>query len=242
MASAVIGGLVASGRSAASILVVEPFEAQRERLRSAHGVNAIAAADASLAQAALVVWAVKPQLFRRGRRALRAHIGQRAAAERDGGHPQRRDRAAAGTERVVRAMPNTPALIGQGIAGLYARAAVTAADRALVEQVLAPTGRDAVGRARGRPRRRDRAVGLGPGLRLLLRRGDDRGRRRDGPVRRAGQAARAGRRSPGRPNSRAARASRPNCCASASRPRAERRTPRSPRSKPQASRRRSSGR
>ena len=64
MASAVIGGLVASGRSAASIVVVEPFEAQRERLRSAHGVNAIAAADASLAQAALVVWAVKPQLFR----------------------------------------------------------------------------------------------------------------------------------------------------------------------------------
>jgi pyrroline-5-carboxylate reductase len=48
--------------------------------------------------------------------------------------------AAAGTERVVRAMPNTPALIGRGIAGLYARDAVTAADRALVEQVLAPTG------------------------------------------------------------------------------------------------------
>jgi len=41
---------------------------------------------------------------------------------------------------VVRAMPNTPALIGQGIAGLYARSAVTAGDRALVEQVLAPTG------------------------------------------------------------------------------------------------------
>ncbi len=38
-------------------------------------------------------------------------------------------------------MPNTPALIGQGIAGLFARAAVTAGDRALVEQVLGPTGR-----------------------------------------------------------------------------------------------------
>jgi pyrroline-5-carboxylate reductase len=37
-------------------------------------------------------------------------------------------------------MPNTPALIGQGIAGLFARAAVTADDKALVEQVLAPTG------------------------------------------------------------------------------------------------------
>jgi pyrroline-5-carboxylate reductase len=47
---------------------------------------------------------------------------------------------ATGSERVVRAMPNTPALIGQGIAGLYARAAVDAAGRAAVEQLLAPTG------------------------------------------------------------------------------------------------------
>ena len=38
-------------------------------------------------------------------------------------------------------MPNTPALIGQGIAGLFARDAVTVADRAEVEAVLAPTGR-----------------------------------------------------------------------------------------------------
>ena len=48
---------------------------------------------------------------------------------------------ATGSERVVRSMPNTPALIGQGIAGLYARGAVTAADKATVEAVLAPTGR-----------------------------------------------------------------------------------------------------
>jgi len=48
---------------------------------------------------------------------------------------------ASGSERVVRAMPNTPALIGQGIAGLYAREAVTAAERLQVEAVLAPTGR-----------------------------------------------------------------------------------------------------
>ena len=49
--------------------------------------------------------------------------------------------AKTGSERIVRAMPNTPALIGKGIAGLFARAAVSAGDRARVEQVLAPTGR-----------------------------------------------------------------------------------------------------
>ena len=48
---------------------------------------------------------------------------------------------ATGASRVVRGMPNTPALIGQGITGLHASAAVTADDRALVEQLLQPTGR-----------------------------------------------------------------------------------------------------
>ena len=42
--------------------------------------------------------------------------------------------------RIVRSMPNTPALIGRGIAGLWATPAATAEDRACVERVLAPTG------------------------------------------------------------------------------------------------------
>jgi pyrroline-5-carboxylate reductase len=37
-------------------------------------------------------------------------------------------------------MPNTPALIGRGIAGLYARDAVSTAERDQVEALLAPTG------------------------------------------------------------------------------------------------------
>jgi pyrroline-5-carboxylate reductase len=45
-----------------------------------------------------------------------------------------------GTENVVRAMPNTPALIGQGMTGLFARDAVDAGGRKLVEQVLDATG------------------------------------------------------------------------------------------------------
>jgi pyrroline-5-carboxylate reductase len=47
---------------------------------------------------------------------------------------------ASGSARVVRSMPNTPALIGRGIAGLFATPAVSADERARVEQVLAPTG------------------------------------------------------------------------------------------------------
>jgi len=140
MASALIGGLLKAGRSPVDVLVVEPFEAQRAKLAQAFGVVPQAQADAALARAGTVVWAVKPQLFAeaaapcapfvRGALHLSVMAGIRSGAIV----------RATGAERVVRAMPNTPALIGQGIAGLFAREAVSAAGRVEVEQLLAPTG------------------------------------------------------------------------------------------------------
>jgi len=140
MASAILGGLLRAGRPAADFVVVEPVEAQRQHLQQAFGVRCLAAVDASLAEVQLLVWAVKPQLF--GEAA--APLQQRAAGALQLSVMAgiRSDCVArlTGSERVVRAMPNTPALIGQGIAGLFARDAVSGADRALVEAVLAPTG------------------------------------------------------------------------------------------------------
>ena len=144
MASALIGGLIRAGRSPADILVVEPFEAQRDKLQTDFGLRCLAAADPTLADAALVVWAVKPQLFAQAaapckpfvagalQLSVMAGIRSETMAQALGQAP---DHA-----RIVRSMPNTPALIGRGIAGLYARPAVSAAERALVEQVLTPTG------------------------------------------------------------------------------------------------------
>jgi pyrroline-5-carboxylate reductase len=141
MASAVIGGLVASGRAADSILVVDPGEAQRTSLQTRFGVRALAAADASLAEATLVVWAVKPQLFHAAAAPCQPWVGQALHLSVMAGIRSGTIAAAVGTERVVRAMPNTPALIGQGISGLFARAAVRTEERTQVEAVLAPTGR-----------------------------------------------------------------------------------------------------
>ncbi len=140
MASAIIGGLVAGGRPGASILVIEPFEEQRERLRAAHGVRVTGAADAALAAAALVVWAVKPQSFREAVAPCASHVGRALQLSVMAGIRSDAIAAATGSERVVRAMPNTPALIGRGLAGLYARDAVSADDRASAEQVLSSTG------------------------------------------------------------------------------------------------------
>jgi pyrroline-5-carboxylate reductase len=140
MAAALIGGLIKSGRSPGSILVVEPFEAQREKLSQAFGIAPLAVADQRLAQAATVVWAVKPQLFREAAAPCAAHVGGALQLSVMAGIRSDAIVAATGSERVVRAMPNTPALIGRGIAGLFAREAVGAAERTEVDSLLAATG------------------------------------------------------------------------------------------------------
>ena len=144
MASALIGGLVRAGRSPADVLVIEPVQAQRDKLSADFGVRTASAAGPALAEAGLVVWAVKPQLFAEaaapcalqvaGALQMSVMAGIRCASI------ARAIGVAPGAARIVRSMPNTPALIGRGIAGLYATPAVTAAERALVEQLLAPTG------------------------------------------------------------------------------------------------------
>jgi pyrroline-5-carboxylate reductase len=140
MASALIGGLLKSGRAATEVLVVEPWAEQRARLRAEFGLDALEQATPALSAAGLVVWAVKPQSFREAAVACAPHVAAATQLSVMAGIRSDAIVGATGAERVVRAMPNTPALIGQGIAGLYARPAVDAAGRAAVEALLAPTG------------------------------------------------------------------------------------------------------
>jgi len=140
MASAIIGGLRKNGRDGSTIVVVDPGETQRAKLAGDFGVRTLAAADASLVQASLVVWAVKPQFFAAAAAPCAAHVSNALQLSVMAGIRSDAIARASGSERVVRAMPNTPALIGRGISGLYARAAVGASERAQVDAVLAPTG------------------------------------------------------------------------------------------------------
>ncbi|RCW71495.1 pyrroline-5-carboxylate reductase [Pseudorhodoferax soli] len=140
MASAIIGGLVRQGLPAARVRVVEPFAETRAKLLADHGVQALEHAGPALADAGLVVWAVKPQVFAEAAAPVRAHAA--GALHLSVAAGIRSDSIARwlGSERIVRAMPNTPALVGLGMTGLFARDAVSAADRAQVEQVVATTG------------------------------------------------------------------------------------------------------
>src|SRR5262245_42734793 len=140
MASAIIGGLVRNGTPPGRVSVIEPDDAQRDKLKRDFGIEALAAADASLARAQLVVWAVKPQSFQAAAAPCAAHVRGAVQLSVMAGIRSAAITGATGSTRVVRAMPNTPALIGQGITGLFALPAVNAAERETVQALLAPTG------------------------------------------------------------------------------------------------------
>jgi pyrroline-5-carboxylate reductase len=146
MASALIGGLVAKECAVASIRVVEPNADARARLAAAHPGIALfdAAGEAAVTGADIVVVAVKPQQMRAAAAALAPFVvGDRrpvvltiAAGIRIADLA----RWLGGSPRIVRAMPNTPALIGRGISGVFAPAGVDAAGRALAAAVLGAAG------------------------------------------------------------------------------------------------------
>ena len=140
MASAIIGGLLKQGWPVSHIEVVEPFDEARAKLSSQFGITAQARAGSFLTRADLVVWAVKPQTFKDA--AAQTQVHTQAALHLSVAAGIRSDTIAQwlGSERVVRAMPNTPALIGKGITALFARAAVNEPDKALANQVLGSTG------------------------------------------------------------------------------------------------------
>jgi pyrroline-5-carboxylate reductase len=140
MASAIIGGLLKRGTAKTQIQVVEPFAPQRDKLREEFGVQILEAPGAALASAGLVVWAVKPQTFKDA--ALQTRYHTRSALHLSVAAGIRSDSIARwlGTQRIVRSMPNTPALVAKGMTALFAREAVTPDDKLAVEKVIATTG------------------------------------------------------------------------------------------------------
>jgi pyrroline-5-carboxylate reductase len=140
MAGAIIGGLIRDGLPASQIEVVEPFGEAREKLESQFGIQAQEHATARLGRAALVVWAVKPQTFKDAAAAVRQHTSHALHLSVAAGIRSDSIAAWLGTQRIVRSMPNTPALIGKGMTALYARPGINDEDKAWVEEVIATTG------------------------------------------------------------------------------------------------------
>ena len=141
MASALIGGLIKNGWESASMSVVEIDAHARSRLEAEFGVRAHA--DASGAPAAdCVLLAVKPQQLQEVARPLAASVKNALVISIAAGvRASDLARWLGGHERVVRAMPNTPALVLNGMTGLYAGPGVDAVDRERAERILRAAGR-----------------------------------------------------------------------------------------------------
>jgi len=140
MASAILQGLVGQGYPREHVRVVEPFAEARQRLAQQFGIDAQAQAGSFLTAAELVVWAIKPQTFQEAAGQAQAHTRTALHLSVAAGIPSQSIARWLGSERIVRAMPNTPALIGRGITAFFARAGVQQPDRQRVEEVMRSTG------------------------------------------------------------------------------------------------------
>jgi pyrroline-5-carboxylate reductase len=140
MASAIIGGLIRQGMKPEQIMVVEPFANTAAKLLVDFGITAMSAADSSLSRADLVVWAVKPQIFSEAAAPVMPFTRSALHLSVAAGIRTNSICSWLGTDRVVRCMPNTPALVGQGMTGLFPCSSVSPADQALVERVIGTTG------------------------------------------------------------------------------------------------------
>ena len=140
MASAIINGMLEQGYPREQIAVVEPLAEARERLKSHFGVIAREAPGQFLETAGIVVWAVKPQTFKEAALQSRFHTRSALHLSVAAGIPSNSITRWLSSERVVRAMPNTPALIGKGITALYARPGVSDNDQYQAGQIIRTTG------------------------------------------------------------------------------------------------------
>ena len=142
MAGAMIGGLIRKRWPRKAIRVVEIAPAARERLAREYKVKAQAALDAGAAKSDCVVLAVKPQQMREAAAALKPHLAAQLVVTIAAGiRVKDLSRWLGGYRRIVRVMPNTPALVHAGISGLYAPVAVGADGRAVAEKVLGAVGK-----------------------------------------------------------------------------------------------------
>lgn len=141
MANAIIGGLRQRGFTAADIQVVEPVAANREQLGRAFGVRCAAAIDATALDCDVLVLAVKPQQLREAVAPLLGKLNRQLVISIAAGvRLADLGRWLGNYTRLVRVMPNTPALIGAGISGLWAGARVDDAGRAAAEKILGAVG------------------------------------------------------------------------------------------------------
>ncbi|WP_343683090.1 pyrroline-5-carboxylate reductase [Acinetobacter baylyi] len=139
MAQALIGGLIARGLPSTRIMVSDPVEAIRQVLQEKE-IQALNDNVEAIQHADVVVLAVKPQVLASVLKPLQGLFDGKLIVSIIAGAEIETIAELSGTDRIVRVMPNTPALVQTGAHGLYANENVGSDDRDLASQILAATG------------------------------------------------------------------------------------------------------
>ena len=139
MAQALIGGLISRGLPATRITVSDPVEQVRQLLQE-KDVHVTEDNIAAIKNADIVVFAVKPQVLGTVLKPLNGLFENKLIISIVAGAEIKTIADLTGNDRIVRVMPNTPALVQTGAHGIYANAEVNSKDRELATQVLAATG------------------------------------------------------------------------------------------------------
>ena len=141
MATSLIGGLRAQGVDAALIRASDPGAEQRAKVAAEHGIELFADNAQAIEGAEVVLIAVKPQMMKAVCEALRPSLkpGQLVVSIAAGITCASMNKWL-GEHPIVRCMPNTPALLRQGVSGLYATARVSSEQREQAGQLLSAVG------------------------------------------------------------------------------------------------------
>lgn len=141
MAASLIGGLRAQGVDAAQIRASDPGAETRARVHAEHGIQLFEHNADAVDGADVVVIAVKPQAMKGVCEALKPSLKpEQLVVSIAAGITCASMNRWLGAQPLVRCMPNTPALLRQGVSGLYATEQVSMAQRAEAEQLLSAVG------------------------------------------------------------------------------------------------------
>ncbi|MBD9612017.1 pyrroline-5-carboxylate reductase [Pseudomonas sp. PDM02] len=141
MAASLIGGLRAKGLDAAQIRASDPGAETRAKVNAEHGIVVFADNAEAIQGADVVVLAVKPQAMKAVCEAIRPSLKpDQLVVSIAAGITCASMNNWLGAQPIVRCMPNTPALLRQGVSGLFATAEVTAKQRQQAQELLSAVG------------------------------------------------------------------------------------------------------
>ncbi|WP_030130167.1 pyrroline-5-carboxylate reductase [Pseudomonas sp. QTF5] len=141
MAASLIGGLRAKGLDAAQIRASDPGEETRARVSAEHGIEMFADNAQAIEGVDVIVLAVKPQAMKTVCEAIRPSLKpNQLVVSIAAGITCASMNNWLGAQPIVRCMPNTPALLRQGVSGLFATGEVSAAQRQQAEALLSAVG------------------------------------------------------------------------------------------------------